>query len=207
MLKKILIGVGALIIASIAYIIFATLPTPSFMRNQEAGGVKIEVKISNDDRSPIIRTYTKEEFDSFDQEKIEEINDKISGRIEGDLPRINLVSDNKIYINFYKDGKKVDPEKTQVKITVHAADYRDPVKKREIEDKLSKEADKTYSFATRRYSTQYEKYFMEYLRIELIYTIEGKDYVSIFGTFQDNSEEGTDFFDNEDLENPIEPEE
>lgn len=207
MLKKILIGVGALIIASITYIIFATLPTPSFMRNQEADGVKIEVEISNDDRSPIIRTYTKEEFDSFDQEKIEEINDKISGRIEGDLPRINLVSDNKIYINFYKDGKKVDPEKTQVKITVHAADYRDPVKKREIEDKLSKEADKTYSFATRRYSTQYEKYFMEYLRIELIYTIEGKDYVSIFGTFQDNSEEGTDFFDNEDLENPIEPEE
>lgn len=207
MIKKILIGIGALIIASIAYIIFATLPTPGFMRNQEADGVKIEVKISNDERSPIIRTYTKEEFDSFDQEKIEEINDKISGRIEGDLPRINLVSDNKIYINFYKDGKKVDPEKTQVKITVHAADYRDPVKKREIEDKLSKEADKTYSFATKRYSTQYEKYFMEYLRMELVYTIEGKDYVSIFGTFQDNSEEGTDFFDNEDLENPIEPEE
>ena len=48
---------------------------------------------------------------------------------------------------------------------------------------------------------------MEYLRIEIYYTIDGVDYVSNFGTMQDNANEGTDFFDNETLENPIPPEE
>lgn len=206
MFKKILIGIGALIIAIFAYIIFATLPTPSFMRNQEAEGVKIEVKISDDDRSPIIRTYTKEEFDSFEEEKIEDINDKVAGRIEGDIPSIHLVNDDKIFFTFFKDGKKIDPEKTQLKITAHASDYRDPTKKREIESDLTKEKDNTYTYTTKRYGTQYEKYFLEYLRFEITYTIDGKDYVSIFASFQDNAEDGTDYFKNEDLEEPVEPE-
>lgn len=206
MFKKILIGLVSLIIGIFLFIQFVTMPTPNFMRNQEVDGVKIEVQISNDERKPIIRTISKEKFDSFDQVKIQDINDDVAGGIEGDLPCIHLVNDNKIYVSFYKDGNKVDPEKTRLKITAHASHYNDPVKKREIEGKLTKENDQTYSFATKRYTTQYEKYFIEYLRFELSYTIEGKDYVSIFASFQDNANEGTDFFENEDLEKPLEPE-
>ena len=47
---------------------------------------------------------------------------------------------------------------------------------------------------------------MEYLRVEIYYTIDGVDYISTFGTVQTNADGGTSFFDNERLENPIPPE-
>lgn len=206
MFKKLVFGILGILIAIWAFILLTFRPTPGYLRNTEADGVKIEAKISDDDRTPIIRTYNKEEFDSFEYEKLAKIEDDVDGRVEGDLPAIHLIRDKKIYVSFYKDGQKIDPEKAQIKITAHAADYRDPVKKREIEGKLSKEADKTYSFATKRYSTQYEKIFTEYLQVKIAYTIDGKDYVSIFGTFQNNADEDTDFFKNEDLNPPIPPE-
>lgn len=206
MFKKLVIGLVLLVIAVFVFIRFAFLPTPEFLRNQEVDGVKTEVQISDDDRSPIIRTYTKEEFDRFDQTKIDNIEDDIDGRVEGDLPTIHLIKDKKIYVSFYKDGQKIDPEKAKIKITAHASDYKDPTKTRYIEGELTDEGDKTYSYATKRYGVQFEKYFMEYLQFQISYTIEGKDYVSIFSTFQNNADEDTDFFENEDLDPPIPPE-
>ncbi|MBP2016118.1 hypothetical protein [Anaerococcus degeneri] len=207
MFKKLVIGLVFFVIAFFVFIRFAFLPTPEFLRNQEVDGVKIEVQISDDDRNPIIRTYTREEFDTFDQAKIENINDDVDGRVEGDVPCIHLLEDNKIYLTFYKDGKKIEPDDAHIKITAHASDYRDPTKKRYIEGELTDEGDKTYSYATKRYGVQYEKFFIEYLRIEVTYTIEGKDYTSIFATNQDNAPDGTDFFKNEDLKEPLDPEE
>lgn len=206
MFKKLVIGLVLLVIAVFVFIRFAFLPTPEFLRNQEVDGVKTEVQISDDDRSPIIRTYTKEEFDTFDQEKIDNIEDDVDGRVEGDLPCIDLLEDNKIYLTFYKDGKKIEPDDAHIKITAHASDYKDPTKTRHIEGEVTDEGDKTYSYATKRYSTQYEKIFVEYLQFRISYTIDGKDYVSIFGTFQNNADEDTDFFENEDLDPPIPPE-
>lgn len=207
MFKKVIIGIVSLIIGAFLFIQFVTLPTPNFMRNQEKDGVKIQVQISNDERNPIIKTYTKDEFEKFDQEKIEKINDEVAGRIEGDIPSIHLLENDKIYLTFYKDGEKIEPDDAYIKITAHASDYRDPTKKRYIEGDLTDNGDKTYSFATKRYSVQYEKYFIEYLRFEVNYTIDGKDYISIFATNQDNAGDGTDFFENEDLKEPLNPEE
>ncbi|WP_311481284.1 hypothetical protein [uncultured Anaerococcus sp.] len=207
MFKKLVIGLVLLVIAFFVFVRFEFLPTPEFLRNQEVDGVKVEIKISDDERKPIIRTYTKEEFNTFDQAKIENINDDVDGRVEGDIPCIHLLEDNKIYLTFYKDGKKIDPEKTHIEITAHASDYRDPTKTRHIEGELTEEGEKTYTYATKRYSVQFEKYFFEYLRTEITYTINGKDYVSIFGTFQDNAPVDTDFFENEDLKEPLDPEE
>lgn len=207
MFKKVIIGIVSLIIGAFLFIQFVTLPTPNFMRNQEKDGVKIQVQISNDERNPIIKTYTKDEFEKFDQEKIEKINDEVAGRIEGDIPSIHLLENDKIYLAFYKDGEKVEPEDAYIKITAHASDYRDPTKKRYIEGDLTDNGDKTYSFATKRYSVQYEKHFIEYLKFEVNYTIDGKDYISIFATNQDNAGDGTDFFENEDLKEPLNPEE
>ena len=207
MFKKLALGLVCLVVAFFVFIRFAFLPTPEFLRNQEADGVKIQAKISDDDRSPIIRTYTKEKFTSFNQAKIDNIEDDVDGRVEGDLPCIDLLKDNKIYISFYKDDKKVDPEKTHIEITAHASDYKDPTKTRHIEGELTNDGENTYSYATKRYGVQFEKYFMEYLQFEVTYTIDGKDYVSILGTFQSNAPDGTDFFKNEDLKEPLDPEE
>lgn len=206
MFKKLVFGIIGMIIAIWAFIILTFRPTPEYLRNTEADGVKIQVQISDDDRSPIIRTYTKEEFDTFDQTKIDNIEDDVDGRVEGDLPCVHLLKDNKIYMTFYKNGQKIDPEKTSLKITTYASDYRDPVKERKIEGNLIKKNNQTYTYATKRYSTQYETIFVEYLQCEVTYTIEGKEYVSIFGTFQDNADEDTDFFKTEDLDQPIPPE-
>lgn len=207
MFKKLVFGIIGLFIAIWAFILLTFRPTPGYLRNTEANGVKIEAKISNDDRSPIIRTYTKEKFTSFNQAKIDNIEDDVDGRVEGDIPCIHLLEDNKIYLTFYKDGKKVDPEKTHIEITAHASDYKDPTKTRHIKGELTDDGEKNYSYATKRYGVQFEKYFMEYLQFQISYTIEGKDYVSIFGTFQNNAPDGTDFFKNEDLKEPLDPEE
>ena len=207
MFKKLVFGIIGIFIAIWAFILLTFRPTPGYLRNMEADGVKIEAQISNDDRKPIIRTYTKEEFETFDQAKIDNIEDDVDGRVEGDLPCIDLLKDNKIYISFYKDGKKVDPEKTHIEITAHASDYNDPTKTRHIEGELTDDGENTYSYATKRYGVQFEKYFMEYLQFEVTYTIDGKDYVSILGAFQSNVPDGTDFFRNEDLKEPLDSEE
>ena len=86
------------------------------------------------------------------------------------------------------------------------SDYRDPEDKREIKLDPISSKDKTYSYKTKRYSIQYEKYFIEYLRVEVTYKIDGKEYLSVFATNQDNANDGTDFFKNEDLEDPKEVE-
>ncbi len=207
MFKKLVFGIIGIFIAIWAFLLLTFRPTPGYLRNTEADGVKIEAKISDDDRTPIIRTYTKEEFDKFDQSKIEKIEDDVDGRVEGDIPCIDLLKDNKIYISFYKDSKKVDPKKTHMEITAHASDYKDPTKTRHIEGELTNDGENTYSYATKRYGVQFEKYFMEYLQFEVTYTIDGKDYISILGAFQSNVPDGTDFFRNEDLKEPLDPEE
>ena len=77
MFKKLVIGLVFLVVAFFVFIRFAFLPTPEFLRNQEVDGVKVEIRISDDERKPIIRTYTKEEFDKFDQSKIDNIEDDV----------------------------------------------------------------------------------------------------------------------------------
>ena len=207
MFKKLVFGIIGIFIAIWAFLLLTFRPTPGYLRNTEADGVKIEAKISDDDRTPIIRTYTKEEFDKFDQSKIDNIEDDVDGRVEGDIPCIDLLKDNKIYISIYQDGKKIEPEKTHIEITAHASDYKDPTKTRHIEGELTNDGENTYSYATKRYGVQFEKYFMEYLQFEVTYTIDGKDYISILGAFQSNVPDGTDFFENEDLKEPLDPEE
>lgn len=169
-------------------------------------GVKVNIQVSNDERKPIVRTFEREEFESLSESKVMKVRDKIAGRIEGDIPCIHLNYDNKIYFEFTKDGKVYEPEIPKIKIFASASHYADDQKQRVIEGELDRLDDGRYFYETKRYSTQFEKYFLEYLRIEIYYTIDGVDYLSTFGTFQDNANDGTDFFDNENLEKPIPPE-
>lgn len=199
------------IVIILTIILFAAIqiyfsPTPNFRRNNSMNGVKVNIQVSNDERKPIVRTFEREEFESLPESKVMKVRDKIAGRIEGDIPCIHLNYDNKIYFEFTKDGKVYEPEIPKIKIFASASHYADDQKQRVIEGELDRLDDGRYFYETKRYSTQFEKYFLEYLRIEIYYTIDGVDYVSTFGTFQDNANDGTDFFDNENLEKPIPPE-
>ena len=178
-------------------------PTPNFRRNNSMNGVKVNIQVSNDERKPIVRTFERKEFESLSESKVMKVRDKIAGRIEGDIPCIHLNEDNKIYFTFESGGEVYQPEIPKIKIFASASHYDDKQKQRVIEGELDRLDDGRYYFETKRYSTQFEKYFLEYLRIEIYYTIDGVDYVSTFGTFQDNANDGTDFFDNENLEKPI----
>ncbi|MFR8506706.1 MAG: hypothetical protein ACLVCA_06660 [Peptoniphilus sp.] len=200
------------IVIILTIILFAAIqiyfsPTPNFSRNNSMNGVKVNIQVSNDERKPIVRTFDREEFESLPESKVMKVRDKIAGRIEGDIPCIHLNYDNKIYFEFTKDGKVYEPEIPKIKIFASASHYADDQKQRVIEGELDRLDDGRYFYETKRYSTQFEKYFLEYLRIEIYYTIDGVDYLSTFGTFQDNANDGTDFFDNENLEKPIPPEE
>ena len=195
----------AIILFAAAQIYFS--PTPDSKRNNSVHGVKVNVQVSNDERKPIVRTFERVKFESMPESKVMKVRDKIAGRIEGDIPCIHLNDDNKIYFEFAKNGKVYESETPKIKIFASASHYDDKQKQRVIEGELDRLDDGRYYFETKRYSTQFEKYFLEYLRVEIYYTIDGLDYVSTFGAFQDNANEGTDFFDNETLENPIPPEE
>ncbi|MBS4882984.1 MAG: hypothetical protein KHZ82_07980 [Peptoniphilus harei] len=181
-------------------------PTPESKRNNSVHGAKVNIKVSNDERKPIIRNFEREKFENLSEKEIIKLRDKIDGRIEGDIPSIHLNEDNRIYFTFEKDGKVYEPAIPKIKIFASASHYDDKEKKRVIEGELDRLDDGRYYFETKRYSTQFEKYFIGYLRVEIYYTIDGVDYVSTFGTFQDNANEGTDFFDNETLDTPIPPE-
>lgn len=199
------------VVIILTIILFAAIqiyfsPTPNFRRNNSMNGVKVNIQVSNDERKPIVRTFERKEFESLPESKVMKVRDKIAGRIEGDIPCIHLNYDNKIYFEFTNDGKIYEPEIPKIKIFASASHYADNQKQRVIEGELDRLDDGRYFYETKRYSTQFEKYFLEYLRIEIYYTIDGVDYLSTFGTFQDNANDGTDFFDNENLEKPIPPE-
>ena len=181
-------------------------PKPELKRNNSVHGVKVNIKVSNDERTPIIRTFEREKFESLPEQKVMSLRDTIAGVIEGDIPSIHLNKDNKFYVEFTKNGKVYEPEIPKIKIFAESY-YNDKTRETVIEGELDRLDDGRYFYDTKRYSTQFEKYFMEYLRIEIYYTIDGVDYVSTFGTFQTNADEGTNFFDNESLEEPIPPEE
>lgn len=199
------------IVIILTIILFAAIqiyfsPTPNFRRNNSMNGVKVNIQVSNDERKPIVRTFEREKFENLSEKEIMKLRDTIDGRIEGDIPCIHLNEDNKIYFTFESGGEVYQPEIPKIKIFASASHYDDKQKQRVIEGELDRLDDGRYYFETKRYSTQFEKYFLEYLRIEIYYIIDGVDYLSTFGTFQDNANDGTDFFDNENLEKPIPPE-
>ena len=208
---KILFIIAAILIL-LAIILFVGLqiyfsPTPDSKRNTSVNGVKVNIKVSNDDRKPIVRTFERSKFESMPENKIMKVRDTIEGRVEGDIPSIHLNEDKKIYFTFEKDGEVYEPEIPKIKIFAHASHYEDNPLERVIEGELDRLDDGRYFYETKRYSTQFEKYFIEYLRIEIYYTIDGVNYVSTFGTFHDNYNDGTEFFNNEELDKPIPPEE
>lgn len=210
MRKKVLIALGILFAAGAifaAFLSYAFSPTPDFRRNETVDGMRMDAVVAWDERKPIIRTFKAKDYLALTENQRAKVRDTVGGKIEGDIPCIKLNKKARIFFQFEKDEKPVKPEKATIKIIAHASDDDDPQKTRVITGELKDEGDTGYSYTTKRYSRQYEKYFLEYLQVEVRYTVDGEDYISTFGTFQGNGDDGTSFFENEELPSPVEPEE
>lgn len=216
-LKNILFVILGFVIVIAGILFFmdiAMKPTPESKRNITETDAKIVVSFSDEEeeRNPIIRTYKLEEYNNLDEKKFEKVMDTISGGIEGDIPAVYLKDDNDIiYMTFLKDEKEVEPDDLpNIEIEV-PEEYADTApysgeNNKIINDKLEK-IDGKYGYKIKRYRIQKEKYFIDYNIIRIYYEIDGEQYISIFGLNSTNADEGTDFFENEYLDNPIEPEE
>lgn len=203
-----------IILAGIMLVInFVTRPTSEHKRNLTDTDVKIMVDFSDKEevRKAIIRTYKLEDYNNFDGNKTEKIMDTISGNVEGDIPAVHLKDDNDIiYITFLKNEKEVETDSIpsiEIEVPEESADTAPYTTRNNkiIKDKLER-TEENYSYKIKRYKTQHEKYFLYYNIIRIYYEIDGEEYVSIFGLNASNADNGTDFFENEDLDQPKEPE-
>lgn len=215
-LKNILFVILGFVIVIVGILFFmdiAMQATPESKRNITETDAKIVVNFSDEEeeRNPIIRTYKLEEYNNLDEKKFEKVMDTISGGIEGDIPAVYLKDDNDIiYVTFLKDEKEVEVDNIpdiEIEVPEEFADTApySGENNRIINDKLEK-IDGRYEYKIKRYRTQEEKYFIDYNIIKIYYQIDGEQYISIFGLNSTNADKGTDFFENEYLENPIEAE-
>ena len=109
--RKKLIIIGSLlalftiiIIGIFIYLDWSLTPLPEIKRNISSSDIKIIVDFPDRaNRTPIIRTYTKEEFINFNQKEIEKIKDTINGNIEGDIPALVLENGNCVGIGTHKE--------------------------------------------------------------------------------------------------------
>lgn len=86
--KKILLSIFIIVIiisAVLIYINWSLKPIPGEKRNISTSNVRMLVNME-DERTPIIRTYSKKEFDNFDENEINKIKNIVNGNIEGDVP-------------------------------------------------------------------------------------------------------------------------
>lgn len=83
--RKILISILIIfifILVVVTYINWSLKPLPEEKRNISTTNVKMLVDIaSSENRTPIIRTYTKEEFDNFHENELKKIKNIVKGNI------------------------------------------------------------------------------------------------------------------------------
>lgn len=198
--KKVLFSiliVFLLIVGVSLYINWATTPLPEDKRNISNTDVKMLIDIPDvADRTPIIRTYTKEEFDNFNEKEREKIRDMVSGSIEGDVPALKIENGTGILkISFEKIEKNGEERKAvkaipddvpKIKISALETLYSREEPK-EINDSLIESEEGIYLYEVKRYLNQDriyhdkdDEFFMEGIFIEVNYEINREKYVSFF---------------------------
>lgn len=203
MKRELYIVAGLLIL----FFIFATLffkyafsPTPDSDRNNEANQVRLEVAVGDDKRLPIVRTFLKQDYDQKSEKQKEKIRNLTGGRVEGDIPCVSLEEDNKLYFSFRKEGNRISPDAPpKIELQINSTSSGEKKETKTIADVVSMDERGNYFYELKRYTTQYEKYFMEFGFVTLFYDIEGEEYVSVFSVYSSNAEDGERFFDNDTL--------
>lgn len=198
-------GVSVLfLISATLFLKYAFSPTPDSDRNNEVNQMRLEVVAGDDKRLPIVRTFLKQDYGQKSKEQKEKIRNLTGGRVEGDIPCISLEEDNKLYFSFRKEGNKIStgtPPKIELQVNLTGSGGKKEAKT--IKDVVAVDGHGNYFYELKRYTTQYEKYFMEFVFVTLSYDIEGEEYVSVFSIYSSNAEDGERFFDNETLQDPL----
>lgn len=183
------------------------LPTPDSQRNQTINGVRLEAKIGSDTRKPIIKTLALKDYENRSEKAKKDIEDFVDGSIEGDIPCLHLLEDNRLYFFFTNRSKAVTfPSEAPPKIEIYPAiTYMDEDNSQMIiKDSLKQNKDGQYYFPMRRYKAQYERYFLDYHLIKIYYTINNNEYISLMGIYMDNyPADKTPFDENETLNPPL----
>lgn len=206
-LKYLLVAFLVIVLAGSAITYFIFHQTPNFMRNNSANGITLEVKVSDDDRLPIIRTFLKEDYEKLSNDEKAKLKRKSYGRIEGDIPAVSYKENPSILLSFTKNKTPVEVEKGAQLIITPTRQYLDKeTKERKVSLDLGEKTAEGYPIKLKRYNPLFERYQLDFYFVEVHYQIEGKDYISLFGIHYSTADEGTDFFKNETLENPLPPE-
>lgn len=203
MKKKILFSILMvfLIISGVfIYINMKFKPLSEDKRNISTSDVKMVVGLKDvANRTPIIRTYTKEEFDKMDANKIERIKEIVNGNVEGDVPALKIENGKgPIEISFEKiedkTAIKLIPDNIpEIKISVLETLYSKEEPK-EIIDSLGETQEGKYLYEIKKYLNTKDtlldenlEFNMESMYIEVYYEIGNEKYVSIFAinTVQD----------------------
>lgn len=204
--KKTLIIVGSLLsvftiilIALFIYLDWSLTPLPEEKRNISSSNVKMIVDLPDlANRTPIVRTYTKEEFDTFDEDEINKIKNIVGGNIEGDIPQLLIKDGLGIFeVSFsiidekddYMVESRIIPDNTpEIKMILSETIYSEE-ELREIQDSLivSSESSGIYSYEVKKYFSNEDLFSIEddepyrsSMLIEINYEINNKGYVSIF---------------------------
>jgi hypothetical protein len=204
-IAQVLIRFAMIILLFFIFLKIATMTTPDFLRNSDADGVTINITVPNDPRIPIIKSYKLDKYESFSADKKEKISGKTEGRVEGDIPCVELLNDKNIHITFLKDDKIIKPDNDpKIEIITKRSYFEDPNPSRTIEDVITKaDENNSYSYTMDRYMTQYERYIIEVSTVKIYYSVDGVDYVSISSINKSNAKDATDFSNNYTLDEPI----
>lgn len=156
-------------------------PLEEEKRNLSTTDIKLMVKVEGEERSAIVRTFKKEEFDILSEKAIGGIDKITAGKIEGDVPFVELI-DGKGKIEF-KVMKAVDDRlenqdfQGQAKITMRVGDTLYSKEEALIyEDYLNVAEDGSYYY-------EIEKYLEEDFQgiyIDIEYEVNDEAYVSTF---------------------------
>lgn len=182
----------------------ACFPTPQKSRNNEVNGIQLQAEVSKDERIPIIRTMTLEDYQSKDEAEKEKLHDSLFGNVEGDIPCVHLLYDNTIRFRVMKDGTAIAAEKPIKVEIMPELTYEDEDKTPIVVTKtLQADTNNTYTLPLKHYRTQYETYFVDMYLYTLYYSVDGVDYISLLASSMSNLPDDKTPFDSEPLEVPI----
>lgn len=173
LLKLFFIG---LLLASILLILFleyVTAPTSDKMRNNDLDGLSLEVNLSDaDNRKAIIRTFYLEDYESKSDVKKSKIREMTAGRIEGDIPCLQIFEDNKLYIKFKKDDLYVEPDKiSKVELATWPEYYGEDIGKKVIDTSLEEIKNKEYTLDIGANTNKNTELYLDYHYIKIFYSI------------------------------------
>ncbi len=167
-------------------------PLPEEKRNLSTMDIRMQVDVPDTaGRTPIVRTFTREEFDKKDEKERERLKEVVNGNIEGDVPAL-VREKGRDFIALYflktdtsapSDGALVSPDALpEIRLSVLETLYSREEPK-VITDTVTETEEGKYRYEISGYldeTQRPEDSEMEAMYIQVRYQIDGTGYVSVF---------------------------